>query len=489
MNSEVIKDRKWVKKFSVIFVVVMIFLTLFSNTIMNISLPEVSVQPVTDGKIQNTITGMGETKANSVYEVVSSQTRTVKQVFVKDGDSVKVGDILFSFEDEESDELENELEKLDDLEFQYTKMLLTSTSDEYELENRNIERTRDKLEEAMDDRENNYVSKRNLNNREDDIEDTQSDIKRLNNKISTLQEQLSTKTPDTDEHNNLQSEIDKLQKQLEVENENLIDDQETFNKLSEKYNKYKSADSEAETLKETLEDSIFNLENSKKSDEITAQINQLELENLKKDINKQKSEISKLRSEAKDGKIVAKREGIIRDINIATGRTTEPNSAVAIIEMKNKGFSLSFDVTKEQAKEIKVGDVANKIDGTITPTLSQIQNTVGSKGENKTLTFTLDGDVESGEEYEIKMSDEGKSYEQIIPKSALHSDNNGYFVLTLASKRTPFGGRYSAKRVSVKVLEENEQSVAVSGTLQIGEEVITMSSKPLSSGQNIRLAF
>lgn len=489
MNNEVIKDRKWVKKASVIFVIIMILLTLFSNTIMNMSLPEVSTQMVDEGKIQNTISGIGEAKANSTYEVISEQTRTVKEVFVKDGDHVKVGDVLFSFEDEESDELESALETLDDLEFQYTKMLLSSTKDEYELENRNIERTREKLEEAMNDRENNYVSKRNLNNREEDIEDTESDIKRLNNKVSNLQEQLGDKTPDTDEYKTIQDEIDNLQKQLEVENENLIDDQETFNKLSGKYNKYKSADSEAESLKESLEDAIFNLEKSQKANDIQQQLNELELKNLKKDIDKQKSDVAKLRSEAKEGKILAKRDGIIRNINTSAGRTTEPNSALAIIEMKDKGFCVSFDVSKEQAKDLKVSDVANTIDGSIIPTLSQIKNAKGSGGEQKTLTFNLEGEVESGEEYSITMSDEGKSYDLVVPKSALHSDNNGYFVLTLASKRTPFGGRYSAKRTKVEVLEENDQSVAVKANLSPGERVITMSSKPLSAGQNVRIAY
>ena len=50
MHEEV-RNRDWVKNAAIIFLVVILVLTFFSNTIMNRSLPEVASQEVTSGSI------------------------------------------------------------------------------------------------------------------------------------------------------------------------------------------------------------------------------------------------------------------------------------------------------------------------------------------------------------------------------------------------------------------------------------------------------
>ena len=83
-----VKRREWVKTAAIIFLVVMLVLTFFSNTILNHSLPEVATANVTSGTINAKIRGSGTVSANETYDVTIKQTRKVASVKVRVGDSV-----------------------------------------------------------------------------------------------------------------------------------------------------------------------------------------------------------------------------------------------------------------------------------------------------------------------------------------------------------------------------------------------------------------
>ena len=118
-----------VKKAAVIFLVAMLILTFFSNTIMNYSLPEVATEPVTTGTVSNKVRGQGTVETNSDLDVTVSGARVVKEVKVEVGDEVKKGDVLFTFEEGENTELDEAQNALDDLELNYAKSLLKNAPD------------------------------------------------------------------------------------------------------------------------------------------------------------------------------------------------------------------------------------------------------------------------------------------------------------------------------------------------------------------------
>ena len=59
-----VKNREWVKDAAIIFLVVLLILTFFSNTIMNRTLPEVATAEVTNGAIVAKVRGSGTVTAN-----------------------------------------------------------------------------------------------------------------------------------------------------------------------------------------------------------------------------------------------------------------------------------------------------------------------------------------------------------------------------------------------------------------------------------------
>ena len=123
--------RAWVKNAAIIFLVILLLLTFFSNTILNYSLPEVSAQYVRSDTITNAIKASGIVKANESYAVIydeadedmqvanPGQTRKIVSVYVSKGSVVNIGDPILALKGGASKELEQAEEELRELEKQY----------------------------------------------------------------------------------------------------------------------------------------------------------------------------------------------------------------------------------------------------------------------------------------------------------------------------------------------------------------------------------
>lgn len=153
--SEKVKNRGWVKNVAIIFLAVMLVLTFFSNTIMNRSLPEVTGQSVQSGSITTQVRGNGTIEAAETYEVKSADSRKVQSVPVSVGQEVKVGDTLVVLAAGDSEELEAAQKALEEAQLAYQQALIeagkTTTGD------REIERAREKLQQAITTRDNTPV--------------------------------------------------------------------------------------------------------------------------------------------------------------------------------------------------------------------------------------------------------------------------------------------------------------------------------------------
>ena len=115
------KRREWVKNAAIIFLVIMLILTFFSNTIMNYSLPEVATQYVQSGSITAKVRGTGNVEATDPYHVIAKESRVIKSVAVTQGDIVEKDQVLYYLEDAESEELKKAQEDLEALQLAYMK--------------------------------------------------------------------------------------------------------------------------------------------------------------------------------------------------------------------------------------------------------------------------------------------------------------------------------------------------------------------------------
>jgi len=276
---------------------------------------------------------------------------------------------------------------------------------------------------------------------------------------------------------NYERSIDDLTKQSDSLDAQINDQQTAVDKLS-------SAASAAETVKSTkqaLEDLIFkqNLGDSSSVDMAAS----------KKAIERKQAEVDKLRENADELEVKSSVSGTIASIDASAGKSIGgEEQPLATINVTDRGFTVKIDVTNDQAKKVKTGDTAELVNfwgGDAVATLDQI--TSSKTAGNRTLVFTLTGDIQAGQNVTLSIGQKSANYDALIPLSGLREDSNGKFVYVLESKSSPLGSRYIATRVTVQELARDDKSAAVSG-ISSGDFIITTSNKPVEAGKQVRLA-
>ena len=120
------KRKNTIKNIAIVFLSIMLVLTLFSNTFMNYSLVEVSTQMVRSDSITTKVRGSGVVEANESYSVTIKESRKIATVDVRTGATVEKGDVLFTLEDAEGEELTAARKSLLEAENAYETAVLES---------------------------------------------------------------------------------------------------------------------------------------------------------------------------------------------------------------------------------------------------------------------------------------------------------------------------------------------------------------------------
>ncbi len=131
MTEKKSRRKDVIKNTAIVFLVILLGLTFFSNTIMNWSLPEVSGQYAGYGTITNSIRASGTVVANMGYSVTIDETREIKSILIRKGDKVEAGQVIFTLEEGDSAELETARTELENLEYQYQLALINSGNTSY----------------------------------------------------------------------------------------------------------------------------------------------------------------------------------------------------------------------------------------------------------------------------------------------------------------------------------------------------------------------
>ena len=248
--------------------------------------------------------------------------------------------------------------------------------------------------------------------------------------------------------------------------------------------KLTDAGSAAETVKSTkasLEELLFTQQLGDSS--------YLDMQAAKETIEKKKEALAKLTANADELEVTAKVGGVIASIEVTAGNSIGPDTPLAKLNVADRGYTIKISVTAEQAKRVKVGDKADVVNywgGNVEAVLENIARDPNTSGNNL-LVFKLTGDVDPNTNLTLSIGQKSASYDALVPNSAVRTDNNGTFVLALTSKSTPLSTRYTATRVPVQVLAQDDTMSAISG-IGAGEFVITTSTKPIEAGTQVKLA-
>lgn len=260
----------------------------------------------------------------------------------------------------------------------------------------------------------------------------------------------------------------------------VTDQQSAVDKLT----KASTAAATMKSAKDTLENLVF--------EQNLADSASVDIKAAKESIEKQRKNVEKLQKESAGSEVKSPVNGTISSLAISAGQTANAGTTLAKIDVTDRGYTLKIPVTNEQAKKVTIGEKAELVNywwggDDISATLESVGTDPAKPTSGKQLTFRLDGAVEPGQSITLSIGQKSANYDCLVPNSAVRSDNNGSFVLLVTSKSSPLGNRYTATRVSVNVLASDDTSTAVTG-LSAGDFVLTTSSKPVSSGMQVRLA-
>ena len=312
------------------------------------------------------------------------------------------------------------------------------------------------------------------------LNDAQSDLAVAERQLREAQQRLDAASNANTQLKDTINQQKAVQRQQEASITELKD---KVTELEAKQTAYKTASAAVDEKQRELEKALT-------GDDIDKQLNNLSLQSMSLDIQKQEELVEKYKKDSTGAEVIAPVSGVVSSISVSAGKKTEPSQALAVIDVVDRGYTIKISVTNDQSKQVKIGDTAEVTNyywgNDVTATLEQITSDPESGGQKKLLIFRINGDVDAGTNLSLSIGQRSATFDAIVPKSAVREDSNGKFVLVVTSRSTPLGNRYTATRADVQVLAEDDTSAAVSG-LASNDYVITTSSKPLSPGSQVRM--
>lgn len=291
--------------------------------------------------------------------------------------------------------------------------------------------------------------------------------------------------------------VESMQPQNEALNKQVTEAKREMDALEAEYKEL----SDKKTAYDTAKDNVISCENALQTLLKTSKLDNLELSKMANEIAKLEAKLEELSGGEKDaegnvtgGQIVSEVNGVVKEINVTAGNNTDPATAVMTIEVPDRGYTVSMNVTNEQAQKVTIGDAAEISTGYwgssgLSGKLVGIRNnTSAGQSGGKQLVFDVTGsDITSGTQVSVSIGQRSQNYDTIVPNSALRSDSNGSFVLVIVAKSSPLGNRFVATRVDVTELAKDDVNTAVSGGLSAYDMVLTTATKPVEDGMLVRL--
>ena len=573
------KNREWVKNAAIVFLVILLVLTFFSNTIMNRSLPEVATAYVSMNTINAKVRGTGTVESLGVYEVKAPETREIRAVMVKTGQKIEAGDVLFVLGQGDSAEIEAASENLRQLKLQYSQTALSAPNYAGQLSkaqtryNTAVAAEAEAYAELMSNPDLNDAmtalesSKERLSKAElayklandtalQSIEAVSAafedfvaacsaagiDTLPLNDAKYSISGASQAIAPADGSLNSVVVAFDKMKaaengiKQFELEHSAAIiadpaasaalsalytciaqaesyicddlksdDLTDAVNELITAIEKNNAAQTQydgfngiftdnynaAVAERQAAEAALKALQDAADENGRSAALTGLSLQDLNYQIERAQEKLDSLTG-GSENQVIANVSGTVTEIRITAGSTAQKDDVIAVIEVPDMGYTLSFSVTVDQAKRLHQGDTASITSyywgSRIDATLSEIKPDPKNPQTNRLLVFDVTGDVTAGSQLTLSIGERGASYDCVVPNSAIRSDSNGKYVLIIQQKASPLGNRYFAKRVDVEVIASDDSNSAVTGALNNGDFVITTASAPIKSGDQVRMS-
>ena len=456
MSNDSASRRAWIKNAAIIFLVILLLLTFFSNTILNYSLPEVSAQYTSSGTLSTAIKASGTVKANASYNVVYeadaadsadgvAQTRKVVSVFVKEGQTVEKDAPILELKGGASEQLKSAQDEYDKLKREYDLGILGDN-----VSNITSDKTISDAQKALENAKDELAKlQKNYNDLLSGVDTTtilQNQISALEDTIENLTDQQTAMTDKITEVNAIISEAKAL-----IEKD-VLSNQTVAEKLAAAEEAYNSISSEYDTLKKEADFYKERLDEIKKVSGDVTEANKLtqQLKTLQNELDSLDTEYSRYVEDTEDEldtlyQAVLDAKKVWEDTP-ETSETDENEITVSSMT-KDEAYQKyqealnAYDKAERNYKR-QVEDYNTKFDK-LEEQISDIKeklNVIGMPEVDDIFDYTVDYDLSSAQkdydeasakltELETKYTDAKTKYESLIKQNSAEDTVNEYSLI------------------------------------------------------------
>lgn len=441
------------------------------------SIPVFPTVAVTRGDVETKVTASGIVESEESRVYYAPLNAKVAHVSIEQGDSVKAGDVLLTYDTEDLEFTQRE-GALEASASENSYLSAMSESDKQQTIYNDsvatleiVETMIDAQQDFIDDLKNHITNEKNKKRLE--LIDQKYRLNRQQNGIAVNMEikpdgKITDSMYSADyEVRNKIAEVDKKIEELDL-NEELTEIEQQIVKEQEKLADMEEYKSELKADRDSAENSILDSYKKKELESVAE----------KAKISEEKAQAHL--EEAKQG-VVAEFNGIVTELNVYDGFVTDQSSKLMKVE-SSENVRVNISLSKYDLAKVTVGQKAEVVvaGNTYQGTVSKI-NHMAEANDSGTRLVTAQVHIDDADEniylgIEGRVTIHAQKAENVltVPFSAVNTDQNGDFCYVIA------GGVVERRPVTIGLTSEDIMEVLEG--LEEGEQVITDTSMGVTEG-------
>lgn len=461
------KRRKRIVAGLAVFMAFMWLCTLVSKSIYVSKLSMVSTTRTESKYIEHIVETEGIVEAGAKLPVTALSGLRVKELVVQAGDQVEEGDLLFTVDLEDMQQL------MEEQELAAAKVQLQIDALAH---NKELAQNQKALEEARAREDYDALAR---------YQDTL--VGRAAEGVAQAEEALEELQAENREHeNDWQKEDGESKTEEEMEAEQKAREQEE-ERLKQQLQAAAYAEADAKWNRDnTIKDAGRKVEDilQEENADATLAVYRTELAAVQEKISAYKAVLEQ------EGKITSPSGGIVTDVYVQTGGRV-PDTASFLLADEEVPCQFRASFTKEQKSYVNLNDdVKLELDGR-----KKIDVKVDYMEESENMPGTYTALIKLPEETgvpglsgKLTCSKVGEKYPCCISLLALHSENDRNFVYVVNEREGILGTEYYVEEINVSVIDKNDKLAAIEGALTEESRIIESSTKEIKKGDVVRLA-
>ncbi len=461
------KRRKRIVAGLAVFMAFMWLCTLVSKSIYVSKLSMVSTTRTESKYIEHIVETEGIVEAGAKLPVTALSGLRVKELVVQAGDQVEEGDLLFTVDLEDMQQL------MEEQELAAAKVQLQIDALAH---NKELAQNQKALEEARAREDYDALAR---------YQDTL--VGRAAEGVAQAEEALEELQAENREHeNDWQKEDGESKTEEEMEAEQKAREQEE-ERLKQQLQAAAYAEADAKWNRDnTIKDAGRKVEDilQEENADATLAVYRTELAAVQEKISAYKAVLEQ------EGKITSPSGGIVTDVYVQTGGRV-PDTASFLLADEEVPCQFRASLTKEQKSYVNLNDdVKLELDGR-----KKIDVKVDYMEESENMPGTYTALIKLPEETgvpglsgKLTCSKVGEKYPCCISLLALHSENDRNFVYVVNEREGILGTEYYVEEINVSVIDKNDKLAAIEGALTEESRIIESSTKEIKKGDVVRLA-